>query len=130
VPSLQSPGCPASRRRRCELLMAVTFHVVTDDGAIENVEGGEERRGAMAFVVVRHRAGAARLHRQAWWCRDTRRTRPGHHEARTPAATGDDGAAMKVMLEADRLSYSFKYGKCLGFGDGDRSISAPGSLDL
>src|SRR5258707_11333903 len=38
-----------------ELLMAVTFHVVTDDGAIENVEGGEERRGAIAFVVVRHR---------------------------------------------------------------------------
>src|SRR6516164_9981063 len=33
-----------------ELLMAVTFHVVTDDGAIENVEGGEQRRGAMAFV--------------------------------------------------------------------------------
>src|SRR6266436_9985488 len=49
-----------------ELLMAVTFHVVTDNGAIENVEGGEERRGAMAFVVVRHCAGAARLHRQAW----------------------------------------------------------------
>src|SRR5260221_9398543 len=46
--------------------MAVTVHVVTDNGAIENVEGGEERRGAMAFVVVRHRAGAARLHRQAW----------------------------------------------------------------
>src|SRR5215831_6938349 len=46
--------------------MAVTSHVVTDDGAIENVEGGEQRRGAMAFVVVRHCAGATRLHRQAW----------------------------------------------------------------
>jgi hypothetical protein len=52
-----------------------------------------------------------------------------------PVAVGENAELrgwlpMKVMLEADRLSYSFKDGKCLGFGDGDRSISAPGSLDL
>jgi hypothetical protein len=37
-----------------ELLMAVALHVVSDDGAVEDVEGGE------------HGAGAARLHRQFW----------------------------------------------------------------
>ena len=49
-----------------ELLMAVSFHVLPDDGAIEDIEGSKQRRGAMPFVVMRHRAGAARFHRQAW----------------------------------------------------------------
>src|SRR4029077_9287471 len=43
-----------------ELLMAVALHVVPDDGAVEYVEGGEQRRGAVTLVVV----GAARLHWQ------------------------------------------------------------------
>ena len=48
-----------------ELLMAMALHVVSDDGAVEHVEGGEQRGGTMAFVVVGHGAGAARLHRQS-----------------------------------------------------------------
>ena len=48
-----------------ELLMAVSFHVLPDDGAIEDIEGSKQRRGAMPFVVMRHCAGAARFHRQA-----------------------------------------------------------------
>src|SRR5678815_1031559 len=48
-----------------ELLVAVALHVATDDGAVEDVEGGEQRRRAMAFVVVGHGPGAALLHRQA-----------------------------------------------------------------
>src|SRR5262245_33074043 len=48
-----------------ELLMAMALHIVTDDGAVEDVEGGEQCCGAMAFIVVRHGAGTARLHRQA-----------------------------------------------------------------
>jgi hypothetical protein len=48
-----------------ELLMAMALHVVSDDGAIEHVEGSEQRGGTMAFVVVGHGAGAARLHRQS-----------------------------------------------------------------
>ena len=47
-----------------ELLMAVTLHVAADDSAVEDVESREQRGGAVAFVVVRHRPGAARLHRQ------------------------------------------------------------------
>jgi hypothetical protein len=49
-----------------KLLMAVALHVVADDGAVEDIEGGKQGRGAVAFVVVRHRAGAACLHWQAW----------------------------------------------------------------
>src|SRR5258708_3934924 len=47
-----------------ELLVPVALHVMADDGAVENVESGEQRGRAMAFVVVGHRSGAARLHRQ------------------------------------------------------------------
>ena len=36
-----------------ELLMAVALHVVPDDGAVEDVEGGEQRGCAVTFVVMR-----------------------------------------------------------------------------
>jgi hypothetical protein len=45
--------------------MAVALHVVSDDGAVEDVEGGEQRGCAVTFVVMRHGAGAARLLRQS-----------------------------------------------------------------
>ena len=48
-----------------ELLMAVALHAAADDRAVEHVEGGEQRGGAVALVVVGHGAGAALLHRQA-----------------------------------------------------------------
>src|SRR6476619_3006718 len=48
-----------------ELLVPVALHVAADDSAVEDVEGGEQRRRAMAFVVVGHGSGAALLHRQA-----------------------------------------------------------------
>ena len=45
--------------------MRVALHVAADDSAVEDVEGGEQRRRAMAFVVVGHGSGAAHLYRQA-----------------------------------------------------------------
>src|SRR5213595_966048 len=48
-----------------ELLMPVALHIAADDGAVENVEGGEQGGCAVAFVVVGHRPGASRLHRQS-----------------------------------------------------------------
>ena len=48
-----------------ELLMAMALHAAADDLAFEHVERGEQRRGAVALVVMGHRAGAALLHRQA-----------------------------------------------------------------
>jgi hypothetical protein len=47
-----------------ELLVAMTLHVAADDGSIKGVEGCEQRGSAVTFVVVRHRSGAARFHRQ------------------------------------------------------------------
>ena len=48
-----------------ELLMAMALHASADDLAVEHVEGGEQRRRAVALVVVRHGAGSAALHGQA-----------------------------------------------------------------
>ena len=36
-----------------KLLMPVTLHVPADDGAVEDVESSEQRRGAMPLVVMR-----------------------------------------------------------------------------
>ena len=41
------------------------LHAAAEDGAVEDVEGGEQRGRAVALVVMRHGAGAALLHRQA-----------------------------------------------------------------
>ena len=48
-----------------ELLMPVALHVAADDGAVEDVERGEQRRGAVPFVVMRHGAEPPLLQRQA-----------------------------------------------------------------
>ena len=48
-----------------ELLMAMAFHALADDLAFEDVESGEQGRGAVPFVVVGDCAGAPLLHRQA-----------------------------------------------------------------
>ena len=48
-----------------EFLMAVALHAAADDGAIEDIERGEERGGAVALVVVGHGGAASGLQRQA-----------------------------------------------------------------
>ena len=45
--------------------MGVLLLALTDDLTFEHVEPGEQRGGALAFVVVRHRGRAAVLHQQA-----------------------------------------------------------------
>ena len=47
-----------------ELLMPVAAHALADDLAVEDVEGGEQGRGAMALIIVGHRAATAALHWQ------------------------------------------------------------------
>src|ERR1700674_70578 len=47
-----------------ELLMTMALHVRADHGAVEHIKSGEQRRGAVAFIVVGHSAGAPPLHRQ------------------------------------------------------------------
>jgi len=51
--------------------MAVALHVAADDRAVENVEGGEQGRGAVALVVVRHGAGAPLLRGRPGWVRSS-----------------------------------------------------------
>ena len=58
-----------------KLLVTMALHAAADDLAFKYIESGEQRRCAMSFVVVGHRAGAALLHRQpgcvrssAWIC--------------------------------------------------------------
>ena len=49
-----------------EFLMTMTLHVAADDRAVEDVEGGEQRRGAIPLVIVCHGSEPALLQRQAW----------------------------------------------------------------
>jgi hypothetical protein len=49
-----------------EFLRTMTLHVTADNRAVEDVEGGEQRRGAVPLVVVRHGSEPALLQRQAW----------------------------------------------------------------
>src|SRR5436853_4075610 len=48
-----------------ELLVPVTLHAAPNDLAVEHVERGEQGGGAVALVVMRHRAGPPFLDRQA-----------------------------------------------------------------
>ena len=50
------------------LLVAVPILAHGDDVALQGIEGGEQRCGAVALVVVSHRAAAALLHRQTRLC--------------------------------------------------------------
>src|SRR6202047_4109947 len=50
-------------RWRC-VVGAVELQAAAGGGSVKHIEGGEQRRCAMAFVVVGHRPSAALLHRQ------------------------------------------------------------------
>jgi len=48
-----------------ELLMAMLLHAASEDDAVEHIEGGEQRRGSIALVVMGHGRALAGLERQA-----------------------------------------------------------------
>ena len=48
-----------------ELLMPMVRHTAAGDFTFQDVEGGEQRSGAVALIVVGHGTGASLLHRQA-----------------------------------------------------------------
>src|SRR4029453_19210099 len=48
-----------------ELLVAMALHVAADNGAVEDVEGGEQGGRAMTFVILGYGSGAPTLFRQA-----------------------------------------------------------------
>ena len=51
-----------------ELLMPVAGHIAADDGAIEDIEYGEQCRGAVTLVIMGHRAEPSLFERQARLC--------------------------------------------------------------
>ena len=80
-----------------ELLVAVPCHALADHGAVEDIERGEQRGGAVALVVVRHRSGATRLHGQS---------RLGAIESLDLALLvdrEDDGVGGRVDIETDHI---------------------------
>ena len=81
-----------------ELLMPMALHAAADDLAVEHVEGGEQRGGAVALVVMGHGAGASLLHRQ---------TRLGAVERLDLALLVDrehDGMRRRIDIEADDVA--------------------------
>src|SRR6266516_2346781 len=48
-----------------ELLMPMVRHAAAGDFTFQDVEGGEQRSGAVALIVGGHGTGASLLHRQA-----------------------------------------------------------------
>ena len=52
-------------RKADELLMAVTLHVAPDHRAVEDVERREQRRGAIALVILGHSRATPTLERHA-----------------------------------------------------------------
>ena len=48
-----------------ELLMAMALHIAADHRAVQDVEGGEQRRRAVPLIVVGHGSGAALLQWQS-----------------------------------------------------------------
>ncbi len=78
-------------------LVSVAGHAAADDLAFEHAEGGEQGRGAVAFVIVGHGCAAARLHRQAG---------PGAVKGLDLALLVDGhhhGMAGRVHVEADHV---------------------------
>ena len=81
-----------------ELLMAMALHVAADDRAVEHVQRGEEGRGAVALVVMGHRAEPALLQRQS---------RLGAVEGLDLALLVDrqhDGVRRRVDVEPDHVT--------------------------
>ena len=81
-----------------ELLMPMTLHVAADHRAVENIEGGEQRRRAVPLVVMGHRSGASLLHGEA---------RLGAVEGLDLALLVDgqnDGVSRRVDIETDHIA--------------------------
>jgi hypothetical protein len=50
--------------RTHKLLMTMALHIASDHGSVEHIEGGKQRCGAVALVVVSHRSSTSLLQRK------------------------------------------------------------------
>jgi len=62
---------PGQHEKTGEFLMSVALHAAPDDLAVEVVEGGEQRCGAGALVIMGHRRGAAFFSGRPGWVRSS-----------------------------------------------------------
>src|ERR1700745_2573784 len=85
-------------RKRIKLLVTMALHAAANDLAFEDIESGEQRRCAMSFVVVGHRAGAALLHRQAGL------GARGRLDLRLFVDREDDGMGGRIDIKADHVA--------------------------
>ncbi len=81
-----------------ELLVAMTLHVASDDGASADVKCGEERCCAIAFAIMGHRAEPPLLQRQAR-LGPVQRLDPGLLINRQ-----DNGVGGRIDIEADNVA--------------------------
>jgi len=78
-----------------EFLMAVALHAAAEDGAVEDVQRGEQGCRAVADIIVGHRTGLARLDRQS-------RLRPIERlDLAFLVDRQHDGMPRRVHIEAD-----------------------------
>lgn len=108
-----------------EFLVGVLGHAAADDGAVEDVEGGEQGRGSVALVVMGHGSAFARLQRQtglgAVESLDLALFVDGH----------DDGMGWQVHVEADDILDLGSEGRILGLLEtvGLEAVRVPQALD-
>ena len=95
-----------------KLLMAMALHGAADHRAVEDVHRGEQRRRAVALIVVRHGSGAALLQRQSG-LRSIKRLNLALFIDRQ-----DDGVCGRIDIEPDGVAQ---------FGDEARVV---GQLEL
>ena len=81
-----------------ELLVTMALHTSANDLAFEDIESSEQRRCAMALVVVGHRAGSAFLHRQAGLGAVERL------DLRLFVDREDDGMAGRIDIKPDNIA--------------------------
>jgi hypothetical protein len=74
------------------------LHVLPDDRAVKYVHGGEQRRRAVAHVVVGHRSGTAFLDRLPW-LRPVERLDPAFL-----VEAEHDGARRRIDIEPDDMA--------------------------
>ena len=105
-----------------ELLMPVAGHVSPDHRAIEDVERGEQRCGAVAFVIMGHRAKPPFLERQ------TRLGPVKRLDLALSVEGRDDGMGGRIDIESDRVMEFIREAGIVG--DILQLLDAPGECDL
>lgn len=103
-------------READELLVDVFLHATSEHHAAQDVEGGEQGRGPMAFIVVDHCPAPAKLERQAR-LREIERL-----DLRLFVNGEDDGMGRRMHVEADDVLDLLGEGGVIGALQGAQAV--------